>query len=246
MQDRVSSDAGNDWLGDLLAPVRRRLGEVVALSFIVNILAIAVPIFVLQVYDRVVFHGGLSTLQGLVVGVLIALAFDFALRQGRGRLLRAAAVEIDVSLARSLYGRITGAHRTWLAPDGSGKAVVATPRRALALLKPKLAAASTRSSVLARGVACMAAHGVTASAPKKNAAPYTELMYSIHIVRTARPSTPGRCVVCGKALSGDAHGYWITIHPDGVHHSCNEQDCSAGPGSCDGDTDRPETVHGVE
>lgn len=109
MQDRVSSDAGNDWLADLLAPVRRRLGEVVALSFIVNILAIAVPIFVLQVYDRVVFHGGLSTLQGLVVGVLIALAFDFALRQGRGRLLRAAAVEIDVSLARSLYGRITGA-----------------------------------------------------------------------------------------------------------------------------------------
>jgi len=89
--------------------VRKRLGEVIALSFIVNILAIAVPIFVLQVYDRVVFHGGLSTLQGLVIGVLIALAFDFALRQGRGRLLRAAATEIDVSLARSLYARITGA-----------------------------------------------------------------------------------------------------------------------------------------
>ncbi len=109
MQDRVSSDAGGDWLRDLLAPVRKRLGEVIALSFIVNILAIAVPIFVLQVYDRVVFHGGLSTLQGLVIGVLIALAFDFALRQGRGRLLRAAATEIDVSLARSLYARITGA-----------------------------------------------------------------------------------------------------------------------------------------
>ncbi|MDF1720697.1 MAG: ATP-binding cassette domain-containing protein [Minwuia sp.] len=109
MQDRISSDAGGDWLRDLLAPVRKRLGEVIALSFIVNILAIAVPIFVLQVYDRVVFHGGLSTLQGLVIGVLIALAFDFALRQGRGRLLRAAATEIDVTLARALYARITGA-----------------------------------------------------------------------------------------------------------------------------------------
>jgi hypothetical protein len=30
-----------------------------------------------------------------------------------------------------LRGRITGAHRTWLAPDGSGKAAVTTPRRAM-------------------------------------------------------------------------------------------------------------------
>ncbi|WP_417518111.1 peptidase domain-containing ABC transporter [Minwuia sp.] len=87
--------------------MRRRIGEVIAYSFIVNLLAIAVPIFVLQVYDRVVFHGGLSTLQGLVIGMIIAVAFDFLLRQGRAKLLRSAAVEIDVNLARALYSRIT-------------------------------------------------------------------------------------------------------------------------------------------
>ncbi|WP_416897925.1 MAG: peptidase domain-containing ABC transporter [Minwuia sp.] len=97
----------SDWLKEVLRPVRRRIGEVIAYSFIVNLLAIAVPIFVLQVYDRVVFHGGLSTLQGLVIGMFVAVLFDFLLRQGRARLLRSAAVEIDVTLARALYGRIT-------------------------------------------------------------------------------------------------------------------------------------------
>lgn len=99
----------NEWLKEVLRPVRNRIGEVIAYSFIVNLLAIAVPVFVLQVYDRVVFHGGVSTLQGLVIGMIIAVAFDFLLRQGRAKLLRSAAVEIDISLSRSLYGRITAA-----------------------------------------------------------------------------------------------------------------------------------------
>jgi len=98
-----------NWLSEILRPVRRRLGEVILYSVMVNLLAIAVPIFVLQVYDRVIFHGGLSTLQGLVIGMLIAVIFDVMLRQGRARLLRSTAVEIDVTLARGLYDRITGA-----------------------------------------------------------------------------------------------------------------------------------------
>ena len=100
---------GPEWLKEVLYPVRRRIGEVVAYSFIINLIAIAAPIFVLQVYDRVVFHGGLSTLQGLVIGMFVAVAFDFVLRQGRARLLRSAAVDMDVKLARALYGRITAA-----------------------------------------------------------------------------------------------------------------------------------------
>ena len=36
-----------------------------------------------------------------------------------------------IAAVTDLDGRITGAHRTWLAPDGSGKAAVSTPRRAM-------------------------------------------------------------------------------------------------------------------
>ncbi len=36
-----------------------------------------------------------------------------------------------VAAVTDFNGRITGVHRTWLAPDGSGKAGIATPRRAM-------------------------------------------------------------------------------------------------------------------
>ena len=36
-----------------------------------------------------------------------------------------------IASVTDLDGRITGAHRTWLAPDGTGKAPVDTPRRAM-------------------------------------------------------------------------------------------------------------------
>ncbi len=94
------------WLRAVLRPVRVILAEVLALSFFVNLLALAVPLFVLQVYDRVVFHGGLSTLQALAAGMLVALGFDFVLRQARSRVLQKSALRIDLQLGERLYDKI--------------------------------------------------------------------------------------------------------------------------------------------
>ena len=76
------------WLRPILGSVRAMLAELLTLSFFVNVLALAVPIFVLQVYDRVVSQNGLTTLQALLIGVLIAILFDFVLRQTRSRRLQ--------------------------------------------------------------------------------------------------------------------------------------------------------------
>ena len=42
------------------------------LSFFISVLGLVTPIFVLQVYDRVIFHAGLSTLYGLLVVLVLA------------------------------------------------------------------------------------------------------------------------------------------------------------------------------
>ena len=73
------------WLGPLLKPLRPAFREVVSMSLFINILALALPIFILQVYDRVVFYQGLATLEALIAGVAIAIAFDFILRQAARR-----------------------------------------------------------------------------------------------------------------------------------------------------------------
>ena len=69
----------------------------------INILALATPVFVLQVYDRVVFQSGLDTLRALILGVLVALVFDFILGQARSRLLQFVSLKIDGRLGEAVF-----------------------------------------------------------------------------------------------------------------------------------------------
>jgi ATP-binding cassette subfamily C protein LapB len=93
------------WLREILRPLRGAFRELLTATFFINLLALAVPVFVLQVYDRVVFFAGLSTLRGLVIGIAVALVFDFILRQARSRMLQRAALHIDVELGRRLFDK---------------------------------------------------------------------------------------------------------------------------------------------
>ena len=95
------------WLKPILSPLKKLFKEVIFVSFFLNFLALAVPIFVLQVYDRVISHSGISTLQGLVIGLVAVILFDFILRQSRSKLMQRIALEIDVEVGRQLYEKIT-------------------------------------------------------------------------------------------------------------------------------------------
>ena len=99
--------ASREWLKAVMKPARSGLREAILVSLFINLLALAVPIFVLQVYTRVVFSHGVSTLYGLLIGVLAALLFDFIIRQARSRMLQRVALRIDVTLGRSLYDKIS-------------------------------------------------------------------------------------------------------------------------------------------
>ncbi len=94
------------WLRPFVEPLRPLFKEILAVSLCLNLLALAVPVFVLQVYDRVIFHAGLSTLVGLTLGVLIVIGFDFTLRRVRARILRAVALQIDVTVSRTLVDKL--------------------------------------------------------------------------------------------------------------------------------------------
>ncbi len=75
------------------------------MSFFVNVLALAVPAFTMQVYDRVVYHAGISTLQGLALGMLFVLAFDYVLRQSRSRIMQRVALRVDVIVGKQIFDK---------------------------------------------------------------------------------------------------------------------------------------------
>ncbi len=56
-----------------------------------------------------------------------------------------------IAAVTDLDGHLTGAHRTWLAPDGSGKAPIATPRRAMGDLLGHAVRFGVARDVLAAG-----------------------------------------------------------------------------------------------
>ncbi len=57
--------------------------ELVVMSLFVNIFALGLPIFILQVYDRVLPNLGLTTMQFLVVGLIAVMLLDFFLKTAR-------------------------------------------------------------------------------------------------------------------------------------------------------------------
>lgn len=103
---KAPTEANRSWLKPFLMPFKSVFREVVAMSFFVNLLALAVPVFTLQVYDRVVGSAGISTLQGLIVGMMLVLIFDFILRQSRARILQTVALRVDVELGRRLFRKL--------------------------------------------------------------------------------------------------------------------------------------------
>ena len=92
----------------LLALLRPQLPELFLAGLVLAVLSVAVPVFSLQTYDRVIGHGGLATLAGLTIGVVAAIVFDFLMRQARGRLAQRAGIAIDVATARLIGDRLTG------------------------------------------------------------------------------------------------------------------------------------------
>ncbi|HIN20932.1 MAG TPA: hypothetical protein EYM71_03610 [Rhodospirillales bacterium] len=75
------------WLKPFLEPLKPIFREVLAMSLFVNLLALAVPVFTLQVYDRVIASAGISTLWGLAIGMIFVIIFDYILRMARSRIM---------------------------------------------------------------------------------------------------------------------------------------------------------------
>ena len=102
----MSSTGGKHWLRYALRESRGAFRDLMLISLFVNILVLSIPVFVLQVYDRVVFQGGMTTLQGLVIGMGLIVGFDFVLRQARSRVFQGVAMRVDASLGRALYTKV--------------------------------------------------------------------------------------------------------------------------------------------
>jgi len=77
-------------------------------ALVVNLFALAIPMFSMTVYDRVVPNHAVETLWVLAIGAILVLCFDFMLRTLRAYIVDTAGKRIDVQLSARIMERVLG------------------------------------------------------------------------------------------------------------------------------------------
>ena len=104
----VGKVVGRHWFwGALLeqAPVYR---DVLGAALLINIFALLMPIFSMNVYDRVVPNNATDTMWMLALGMLLVFGMDFMMRLLRGHFIDLASARVDVKLSAMIMERVLG------------------------------------------------------------------------------------------------------------------------------------------
>ena len=96
------------WFWGTLADNKRLYRDVLLAAFMINVFALALPLFSMNVYDRVVPNQAVETLWMLAIGVGILLLADLVLRTMRGYFLDLASSRVDVRLSAYIMERVLG------------------------------------------------------------------------------------------------------------------------------------------
>lgn len=96
------------WFWGVIAQHKYLYRDVLLTALLINFFALVSPLFVMNVYDRVVPNHATDTLWILSLGMLIAISADFALRMMRAWFVDLAASRVDVTLSATIMERVLG------------------------------------------------------------------------------------------------------------------------------------------
>ncbi len=104
----VEGVAERHWFWGALLEQGGLYRDVLGAALLVNIFALVMPLFVMNVYDRIVPNNATDTLWMLALGVLLVIGMDYMLRLLRGRFIDLASARIDVKLSALIMERVLG------------------------------------------------------------------------------------------------------------------------------------------
>ncbi|WP_293995525.1 type I secretion system permease/ATPase [Sphaerotilus sp.] len=96
------------WFWSAVLSQRLVYRDVLWAALLINVFALAFPIFTMNVYDRVVPNHAIETLWVLAVGLMLVLLADVYMRKLRSHFVDEASARIDVQLSSVLMERVLG------------------------------------------------------------------------------------------------------------------------------------------
>ena len=104
----VRAGRHNHWFWGVIAESRPLYNDVLLAALLANLFALGMPLFTMNVYDRVVPNHAFETLWVLALGLLLMLVSDLVLRTMRGRFVDLASSRADVKLSAFIMERVLG------------------------------------------------------------------------------------------------------------------------------------------
>ncbi|QQS57967.1 MAG: type I secretion system permease/ATPase [Alphaproteobacteria bacterium] len=95
-----------DWFWAPINAYWQGYAEIIVCSLFINLFIIAMPLFTMNVYDRVVPNFAVETLQVLTIGITLAFIFDFLFRTIRAHILEKIAAKLSVKFDRDLMAHL--------------------------------------------------------------------------------------------------------------------------------------------
>ncbi|MGO2232554.1 type I secretion system permease/ATPase [Marinomonas sp. UCMA 3892] len=94
------------WFWGTISGSWRIYRDVFIASLLINIFAVASPLFVMNVYDRVVPNNAFDTLWVLAIGAAVVYLFDFLLRTLRAYFIDIAGKKSDILISAAIFSRV--------------------------------------------------------------------------------------------------------------------------------------------
>jgi ATP-binding cassette subfamily C protein LapB len=105
---QVRPPRASHWFWGTVAENWRLYRDTLLAALVINLFALAIPMFSMTVYDRVVPNHAVETLWVLAVGAVLVLGFDFMLRTLRAYIVDSAGKRIDVQLSARIMEKVLG------------------------------------------------------------------------------------------------------------------------------------------
>lgn len=116
----VRAGTGQSWFRALLSRFSTTFAHIFAAGLILNIVALAPPLYMMAVYDKVISPSDMASLPAITAGVVIALLAEYALRRTRSRALSWLSARLDNLVGNRIFSHLLG-----LSPEVVEKASVA-------------------------------------------------------------------------------------------------------------------------
>lgn len=111
LDDRAGDVEGalqGSWFWGTLNRHRREYSQVLLASLVINFFVLVSPLFVMNVYDRVVPNNAIETLWVLAIGAITVYVFDFLFRMLRAYFVDGVGRKVDVLVSSRLFEHILG------------------------------------------------------------------------------------------------------------------------------------------